>query len=92
MPRVYVTSTYGEARYRVCRVNHPGEADLCVLPVSTWGLAYRDAYWFFTNKQDADLWIFYDTFGASQLRICFVDSYGMSGWQNPHSLKGRLHN
>jgi Family of unknown function (DUF6150) len=91
MPRVYETSTYGEAHLRVARVRCPGEADLCVHRVGSWGFARGDTLWYLTpNKQDANLWIYYVSFGAAQLRVCFVDTYGLSGWKRAHALKGRL--
>lgn len=91
MARVYQTFDYGEARLRAAVVIDRGQADLCVHRVASRGLARGDALWYITrNKQDADVWIYFDTLGAAQLRICFVDSYGEAGWQRPHPLKGRL--
>jgi hypothetical protein len=91
MARIYQTFDYGEARIRAAVVSHRGKADLCVHRVSSWGLARGDALWYITtNKQDANLWVYFDSYGAAQLRICFVDTYGEAGWLRPHELKGRL--
>ena len=91
MARIYQTLDYGEARIRAAVVSHRGKADLCVHRVSSWGLARGDALWYITsNKQDANLWVYFDSYGAAQLRICFVDTYGEAGWLRPHELKGRL--
>ncbi|MFL6713299.1 MAG: DUF6150 family protein [Sulfurifustis sp.] len=91
MARVYQCSNYGEAHIRVAVVDDPGEADLCVHRVSSWGLASGDALWYLTrDKQDATVWLYFDSFGASQVRVCFVDNYTQAGWRRPHPLKGRF--
>jgi hypothetical protein len=91
MARIYQTFDRGEAGIKASIVRHRGKADLCVHRVSSWGLARGDALWYITtNKQDANLWVYFDTYGAAQLHICFVDSYGEAGWLRPHALRGRL--
>lgn len=91
MARIYQTFDYGEARIRAAVLSDRGDADLCVHRVSSWGLARGDALWYITrNKQDANLWVYFDTYGAAQLRICFVNTYAEAGWLRPHPLKGRL--
>lgn len=92
MARVFQTFSYGEAHIRAAIVDHPGEADLCVHRVRSWGMARGDAYWYITpDKQDATVWVYYDSFGASQVRICFVDNYTEAGWRrSSHRLKGRF--
>lgn len=91
MARVFQTFDYGEAHVRVAVVNDRGRADLCIHRVDSWGLARGDALWYITpNKQDANIWVYFDTFGAAQLRICFVDTYGEAGWRRAHPLRGRL--
>lgn len=91
MARIYQTFDYGEAQLRAAVVTDRGTADLWVHRVSSWGLARGDALWYITrDKQEANLWVYFDTFGAAQLRICFVDTYGEAGWRRAHPLKGRL--
>jgi hypothetical protein len=91
MARVYQTFDHGEARLRAAVVNDPGQADLCVHRVSSWGLARGDALWYITrDKQESTLWVYFDTFGAAQLRICFVGTYTQAGWRRDHPLKGKL--
>ncbi|MBI3897225.1 MAG: hypothetical protein HY308_02895 [Gammaproteobacteria bacterium] len=91
MARVYRTFDYGEARVRVALVDDPGAADLLVHRVGTWGTAHGDALWYLTgNKQDATVWVYFGSIGASDVKVYFVDSYGQAGWQRPHRLKGRF--
>lgn len=91
MARVYQTPSLGEALVRAAVVEHANEADLCVHRVSSWGLARGDALWYMTrDRQDATAYVYFDSPGASQLRVCFVDSETKAGWRRPHPLKGRL--
>lgn len=92
MARVYQTKEMGEAHIRAALVENQGEADLCVHKVSSWGLANGDALWYITdNKQDADVWVYFGSQGMSEVKVYFVDNYGMAGWQvAKHRLKGRF--
>lgn len=92
MTRVYQTENMGMAHIRAALVDHPGEADLCVLRVSSWGLALGDARWYICrNKHDAQVWIWFGSRGMAQIRICFVNNYTQAGWRTEsHPLKGRF--
>lgn len=91
MARVYQASSMGEAQIRVALVSERGSADLLVYRVASWGLARGDALWFITkDKQDATAWLFFTSIGMADVKVCFVDSYGEAGWQNPHRCKGRF--
>ena len=91
MARVYQTYNMGEAQVRAAIVNHPGQADLCVLRVDSWGLAAGDTLWYITrDKQQASVWVYFGSIGECQLRVCFVDNYTLAGWQRVHPLKGRF--
>lgn len=91
MARIYQTYDYGESDIRVAIVSHPGLADLCVHRVANWGLARGDALWYITrDKQEATAWVYFGSFGESQVRVCFVDNYTEAGWRTPHALRGRF--
>lgn len=91
MARIYQTYDMGEAHVVAALVGHPGEADLCVYRVDSWGYAHGDAYWYITrNKQDATAYVYFGSRGMARVRICFVDSHTQAGWQGPHPLKGRF--
>ncbi|MFZ6675492.1 DUF6150 family protein [Undibacterium sp. Xuan67W] len=91
MARIYQTHLMGEAHVRVAVVSSRGDADLLVHRVSSWGLAVGDARWFITrDKQDATVWIYIGSRGFSQVKICFVDTYGEAGWQVPNQYRGRF--
>ena len=90
MALVYQVSTQGEAQVRVSLVEK-GMADLLVHRVSAKGQARGDALWYVTNiRQDATVRLWFGSIGMSQVKICFVDSYGEAGWCRTHPLKGRL--
>jgi hypothetical protein len=91
MARIYQIHDMGMAHIRVALVDHPGEADLCVLRVNSWGLALGDAHWYICRKRhDAQVWVYFCSRGMAQLKVCFVDNYSQAGWNNPHPLRGRL--
>lgn len=56
------------------------------------GLARGDALWFITrDRSDATAWVYFCSIGMAQVRVCFVDSYGEAGWQDPkHAYRGRF--
>ena len=89
--RIYQTPDMGEADVRVAIVEEPGEADLCVHRVGSWGLASGDALWFITrDKQEATAWVYFCGRGFAQVLVCFVDNYAQAGWQHSHPMKGRF--
>lgn len=91
MARIYQTYNMGEAHVIAALVGHPGEADLCVHRVDSWGLAHGDARWFITrDKQDATVYVYFGSRGQARVRICFVDNYSEAGWRGPHPLRGRF--
>lgn len=91
MARIYQTPDMGMANVRAALVSGQGEADLCVLRVSSWGLALGDALWYVCrDRQDAQLCVHFGNRGMAELLVCFVDNYSAAGWQRPHRLKGRL--
>lgn len=91
MANVFQTSTLGEANLRVAIVDTPGMADLWVHKVATMGLACGDALWFMTEtKGEAKVWVYYCSIGMSQLKVCFVPTKGMAGWQNEHPLNDKI--
>ncbi|MDB5815834.1 MAG: hypothetical protein JWM03_1270 [Rhodocyclales bacterium] len=91
MARVYQTASMGEAHIRVAFVSDRGQADLLVHRVGSWGLAHGDALWFITrNKQDATVWIYPCSIGMAQVKVCFVDNYGETGWLTSNRHKGRF--
>ncbi len=91
MARVFQTFDFGEAQVRIAIVNDPGQADLWVHRVDSWGLANGDALWYITrDKQEANVWVYFGNIGMSQVLVSFVDNYGQAGWQRAHPLKGRF--
>ena len=91
MARVNQTYDMGAAHIRVALVNSPGQADLCVHRVGSWGLARGDALWYITrNQQEATVWLYFGSIGESQIKVCFVDNYSEAGWLRSHSLRGRI--
>ena len=83
MTRVFQTNAMGEAHVRIALVSK-GEADLLVHRVDSWGLALGAGRWFFTrDKQEASVWVFVGTPEMAQLRVCFVELIGESGWVKP---------
>lgn len=93
MPRIYQSPTMGDAHIRVAIVSDLGQADLLVHRVGSWGLATRPWLWFVAQKQDANVYVYFCSIGMSQLKVCFVDTYGQAGWVNkdkPHPMAGRL--
>jgi len=91
MARIYQTHNMGMAGIRAALVSHPGEADLCVVRVSSWGLANSDARWFICrNRQDAQVCVYFCSRGMAEVRICFVDNYTQAGWQRAHRLRGHF--
>lgn len=88
MARVYQAASMGEAQIRVAFVPTPGQADLLVYRVTSWGMASGDALWYITrNKQDASVWIYPCSIGMADVRVCFVDNYAEAGWVKPHRCK-----
>jgi len=91
MARIYQVPNMGEARIRVALVSDRGQADLLVHRVSSWGMAHGDSRWFITRERfDATAWVYFCSIGMSQVRVCFVDTYGEAGWLVDHKLKGRF--
>jgi len=91
MAAIYQTPTMGEAHIRVAIVSDRGNADLLVCRVASFGLATGDANWFITkNKQDAKCWVYFSSVGMAQVKICFVNSFGETGWQTSHEFRGRF--
>ena len=89
MARVWQARDMGEAQINAALVKHPGEADLCVHRVSTWGMASGDAIWFMTGQRhDATARVHFTSRGMAQVRICFVDNYSLAGWRHEHPLRG----
>jgi hypothetical protein len=91
MARIYQTYIQGDAQVRVALVNDPGAADLWVYRVSSWGLAQGDALWYITTERDqASVRVYFDSIGMAQLKICFVSTRGMAGWQKAHRLQNHF--
>ncbi|OIO59446.1 MAG: hypothetical protein COX57_02785 [Alphaproteobacteria bacterium CG_4_10_14_0_2_um_filter_63_37] len=91
MARVYQTYLQGEAHICIALVNQPGQADLCVRRVGSWGLASGDTLWFITpDKQQANVWLYFGSIGQAQVKVCFVDNYGAVGWNQKNRFKGRF--
>ena len=91
MARIFQTASLGEAHLRVALVNQPGEADLWVNIVSSWGWAAGEALWFICpSKQEANAWVYFGSIGMAQLKLAWVAHPGQAGWQVDHPLKGRL--
>ena len=91
MARVYQTNDMGMAHIRAALVDHPGEADLCVLRVSSWGLALGDERWYICrNRHDAQVWVYFCSRGMADVKVCFVDNYSLAGWKTRHRLRGRF--
>jgi hypothetical protein len=83
----------GDAHIRVAIVSNIGQADLLVHRVASWGLANKPWLWFIAQKQDANVYVHFCSVGMSELKICFVDSYGQAGWANKnvqHPMENRL--
>lgn len=91
MAQVFQAATMADAQIRAALVESRGMADLCVHRVRTKGQARGDALWYITrDRNEAGVRIWFGSIGMSQIKICFVDSYGEAGWRLPHPLKGRL--
>lgn len=91
MARIYQTEDFGMSDIRAALVPHTGEADLCVLRVSSWALAHGDALWFICrNRQDAQVCVKFTSRGMAEVNICFVSDHSQAGWQRPHRLRGRF--
>lgn len=91
MARVYQTYLQGDAHIRVALVDDPGMADLWVCQVSSWGMAAGDALWYVTTDRDqASVRVYFCSIGMAQVKIHFVASQGMAGWQHAHPLRGRF--
>ena len=91
MARIYQTTNLSEAHVRVALVAAPGEADLLVHRVGSWGLASGDAYWLITrDKQAATAFVFFCSVGMAEVKICFVDNHAEAGWQKPSRYKNRF--
>ncbi len=81
MTRVFQTLAMGDAHVRAALVRDPGQADLLVRRVDSWGLAGHGALWYITRRrQDAEVLVHFCGLGMAQLRVCFVPSYGQAGW------------
>ena len=93
MARIYQAETMGEADLRVALVTDRGRADLLVNRVGSYGLAVGDALWFITTqRQSANVIVFFCSEGFAQLKVCFVPTRGEAGWvhDRPHRWRGRL--
>lgn len=91
MALIYQAGNQGDAQVRAALVDSPGAADLCVHRVLARGQARGDALWFITRDRDeASARVWFGSIGMSQVKICFVDSYGLAGWRRPHPLSGRF--
>lgn len=91
MARIFQTYLQGDADIRVALVNDSGMADLWVYRVSSWGLAQGDALWYITSDRDqSSVRIYFCSIGMAQVKIFFVSSQGMAGWQNSHRLQNRF--
>jgi len=90
MALIYQVPTMGEAEIRAALVER-GMADLLVHRVLVKGQARGDALWYITKiRQEATSRVWFGSIGMSQVKICFVDSYGEAGWCRPHPLQGQL--
>ncbi|WP_428243266.1 DUF6150 family protein [Gynuella sp.] len=88
MARIFQTTVMGEAHFRVAIVDHPGQADLAVYRVSSWGEAHGDGLWYITrHKQDANLWLYFGSIGIAQFKVCFVSDRGQAGWLTRHHCR-----
>ena len=57
----------------------------------SWGLADGDARWYIcTNRQDAQVCVWFGSRGMAEVKICFVSDYTQAGWKTAHRLRGRF--
>lgn len=90
MAIIYQTTSLGDATLRVALVDQ-GAADLLVYRTSTMGMAHGDALWFITRDRNiATARMCLTSQGFAEVKICFVDSQALTGWQRPHRLRGRI--
>ena len=88
---IYQTGSFGEAHIKAAKVDHIGEADLCVYIVSSLGMAQGDEFWFVDRaRESARTWVYFTGRGMAQVTICFVKSRGLAGWRTEHRLKGKF--
>ncbi len=91
MPIIYQTFKPGEAGITAAIVTDPGMADIIVYLTGNRGMARDEAHWFITdNRNDYATKIYFGNIGFSDLKVCFTTHIGKAGWQNEHSLKGKL--
>jgi len=91
MALIYQASNQADAQVRAALVESPGMADLCVHRVTVRGQARGDALWYITrDRNEATLRVWFGSIGMSQVKVCFVDSYGTAGWRRPHPLRGHF--
>lgn len=91
MALIFQSTTQADAQVRADLVDSPGMADLCVHRVLVRGQAAGDALWFITrDRNEATTRVWFGSIGMCQVKICFVDAYGMAGWRRPHPLRGQL--
>lgn len=91
MAWVYQAASQGDATIRAALVQDVGMADLCVHRVAVRGQARGDALWFITrDRNEASARVWFGPIGMAQVKICFVDAYGLAGWRRPHPLRGRF--
>lgn len=89
MALIYQAGNQADAQVRAALVASPGMADLCVHRVLTRGQARGDALWYVTrDRNEATARVWFGSIGMSQIKVCFVDSYGAAGWRLPHPLRG----
>lgn len=91
MANVFQVWTRGEARFCVAIVDDPAMADLWVYRVHSVGMARRECDWFINpERENSQCWLYFGSQGEAQLKVHFVSSRGLAGWQKKHPLQGQL--
>lgn len=91
MAKIQQTFSISDANIIATITEFKGKADLCVLLVTSPGLAYGDDRWYITTRDgEASNTVYFGKSGRADLKVCFVKNPGDSGWQTSHRLQGRL--
>ena len=82
------------ASISACRVDDRTDADLLVYVTDSRGISFdKDHVWSYVeNDSEASIKIFWDQVTpTADLKVCFVDDLGVSGWMSDnHRLSGAL--
>ena len=91
MAKVKQTFSMGDADIIAHITQDKGKADLCVLLVSSAGMAWGDDRWYITeNDAEASSKVYFGKSGRAVVKVCFVKNPADAGWNSSHPLKGRL--